>query len=200
MIEYKNLSFSNNFNEKFKQIIARAVDTSAPNTPVDNYIECNVCHQSCKDIHAHEREKYEPYEKIFNDSVVSISFEEIIDSDIWNWKAVERTTAYLPIWNMQEKWKQLSYFISQLKQPVQIICKSERYWTLLIDTYEQHKQELIKLLIFLSQVTIVNYLPDEKEIQELKAIFEKHDRDERRPVFSKIQNKDQRIESGDYYL
>jgi hypothetical protein len=137
---------------------------------------------------------------MFDEVVTSLSFEQIIGSDIWNWKAIERTSVYLPIWNASEKWNQLSSFISQLKEPVRITSRSERYWTFLIDQYEQNKLELIKLPTLFAKTTFVNYLPDWDEIRNLKAIFDKYDQEEQPTVFSKWQRNDQRVESGIYYL
>lgn len=198
--EYKNLSFSNNFNEKVQEIIERVTSINNHTTVVDTYVQCNVCQQSCKDLQAHDRENCEPYEKMFNTVTSSLSFEQIIGSEVWNWKAVERTSLHLPIWNTDAKWNQLSRFISELTEPIRIICNPEQYWTSLIDTYEQNKVEIIKLPIVLSQVSVVNFLPDTDEIQTLKAIFDKYDQAGQRNIFSKLKNKDGRIESGDYYL
>ncbi len=198
--EYEKLSFSNNFNEKLKEIIKKAMEANTNSTPTDKYVQCNVCHQSCANKHAHERENYELYEKMFHDFVQSVSLEQIIGLDIWNWKAVEKTSIYAPIWNAHEKWNHLSKLIQQLQEPVRIVIKSEQYWTLLIDKYEQNNLELLTLPTIVAKTKIVNYLPDSDEIKNLKGIFDKYDQEEEPNLFSKFQNNDQRTESGYYYL
>jgi hypothetical protein len=198
--EYENLSFFDNFNEKFQEIIDKTIVNNTHITPIDKYVQCHVCHQSCKDIRVHDRDNVEPYEKMFNNINTSISFEQIIGSEIWNWKAVEKTSVYLSIWNAQDKWNQLSYFISQFQQPIEILIKPSRCWTSLINRYEQNQSELIELPRLLSQTTLISYLPDSNEIENLKTIFDQYDREEQRSIFSKLQTNDQRIQSGNYYL
>ena len=198
--EYDKLSFSNNFNKKIEEIIDTAINISSNTTSVDKYAQCIVCCQSSANTHAHKRENCAPYEEMFDHIVMSLSFEQIIGSDIWNWKAIERTSVYLPIWNARETWNQLSPFTSQLKEPVRIISKAEQYWTFLIDQYEQNKLELMKLPTLFTKTTVVNYLPDVNEIQNLKAIFDKYDQEEQPSAFSKLQRNDQRVESRGYYL
>ncbi|CAM4806709.1 unnamed protein product [Rotaria magnacalcarata] len=201
VVEYTSLSFSNNFNEKLIEIIRRAAtDASIDIDTVDTYIQCNVCRQSCLNRQAHERENREPYERLFNDQMKLITLEEIIDRDLWNWQAVEKTSTYLSLWNAHDEWNQVPDLIEQLKNSIEIICKPERYWTLFIDKFEQDKVELMKLPALLSKTVIIDYLPKIDEIEQLKTIFDRYDQEEQRGLFSKIQNNDQRTTSGYYYL
>ncbi|CAF1137434.1 unnamed protein product [Rotaria sordida] len=126
---------------------------------IDTYGSCNVCRQSYLNRHLHERENCEPYENLFSNTMKPITLEETIDIDLWNWKAVEKTSVYFPIWNAQKEWGESLSLIEQLKDPVEIICKPERYWTLFIDKYQQNQLELMKLPKVLSQIAIIDYLP-----------------------------------------
>ncbi|CAF1601505.1 unnamed protein product [Didymodactylos carnosus] len=125
--------------------------------------------------YVHERENCEPYERLFDKPGKPLALEEIIGSDVWNWKAVEKTSVYLPIWNPREKWNELPCLIQQLKEPIRIMCTSERYWTLFIDRYDNDKTELMKLPKLLAQTTFIDYLPNSNEVQQLKSIFDKYD-------------------------
>ena len=200
IIEYEKLSFSNNFDDKIRQIIDSAIRNAKPSSSIDNYVQCYVCHQSSNNTYAHEREKCEPFESIFKDHSLVPSLEQIIGSEIWNWTAVEKTSIYLPIWNAREKWNQLSYYISELKQPIEIICNPQRCWTLLIDHYEQNQTKLLELSTLLAQTKFVEYLPDVNEIQNLKIIFDKYDQEEQRSAFSKLIKNDQQTISDHYHL
>lgn len=200
LLEYEKLSFSNNFNEKTRQIIDNAIRNAKTNSSIDNYVQCSVCHQSSYSAQAHQREKCEPYESIFKNESSVPSLEQIIGSDIWNWTAVEKTLIYLLIWNARDKWNQLSYYISEFKQPIEIICNSKRCCTLLIDKYEQNQTKLLELPTLLAQTTVIEYLPDSNEIQNLKNIFDRYDHEEQRGTLSKMFNNDQRTMSGHYYL
>ncbi|CAF1165611.1 unnamed protein product [Rotaria sp. Silwood1] len=158
--EYETLSFRNNFNEKFIEIITKIDnDNNTKIDAIDTYGSCNVCRQSYLNRHLHERENCELYENLFSNTMKPITLEETIDIDLWNWKAVEKTSVYFPIWNTQKEWGESLSLIEQLKDPVQIICKPERYWTLFIDKYQQDQLELMKLPKLLSQIAIIDYLP-----------------------------------------
>ncbi|CAF3873318.1 unnamed protein product [Rotaria sp. Silwood1] len=199
--EYETLSFRNNFNEKFIEIITKIDnDNNTKIDAIDTYGSCNVCRQSYLNRHLHERENCELYENLFSNTMKPITLEETIDIDLWNWKAVEKTSVYFPIWNTQKEWGESLSLIEQLKDPVQIICKPERYWTLFIDKYQQDQLELMKLPKLLSQIAIIDYLPVMDEVKELKKVFDKYDQEEERGIFSKIQNNDQRTTTGHYYL
>ncbi|CAF4077500.1 unnamed protein product [Rotaria sordida] len=175
--EYETLSFRNNFNEKFIEIITKMDnDNNTKIDAIDTYGSCNVCRQSYLNRHLHERENCEPYENLFSNTMKPITLEETIDIDLWNWKAVEKTSVYFPIWNAQKEWGESLSLIEQLKDPVEIICKPERYWTLFIDKYQQNQLELMKLPKVLSQIAIIDYLPVMDE------------------------NNDQRTTTGHYYL
>lgn len=200
MNEYENITFSDNFQSKLEEIIENAMTNLGQNVPVDKYVQCRVCHQSCKDIHTHQRDNNEPYEKMFNNVLQSVSFEKILSSDIWNWQAVERTSVYLPIWNAREHWNQLIRLIDQLEEPIRIVRKQDSCWTLFIDEYEQNRSSFLQLPEVLSRTTILNYLPDENEIRQVKSIFDQYDREEDQNFFSKLQNTDERVESGNYSL
>ncbi|CAF1228750.1 unnamed protein product, partial [Didymodactylos carnosus] len=155
---------------------------------------------SYENKHVHQRQNCEPYEALFTKAKKSLSLEQVIDSDIWNWKTVEKLSSYQTIWNAHETWKKLSHLIFDLKEPVRIISNPERCWILLIDKYQHHQEELMKLPILLSKTVFINYLPNSEEIQKLKTIFDKYDQEEEPSVFSKLQNNDQRTQSGNYYL
>ncbi|CAF1186028.1 unnamed protein product [Didymodactylos carnosus] len=175
--DFDNLSFTNNFSvEKVNEIINRAIADESISQISVPYVQCNVCHQSCASKHLHERENYEPYGRLFSESSIeSLSLEQVTGSDVWNLKAVDKTSVYLPMWNACKKWNDLSHSIQQLKEPIQIIQESKRYWTLFIDKYEKDKVELTKLSQQLAGTTPVTYLQDMDEILQLKSIFDKYD-------------------------
>ena len=199
--QYETMTFIDNFTVRFYEILKTFRSTFDEIYDVDNYVQCKVCHQTSLDERVHRRQNVEPYEDLFKDSTL-ITFEQIIDPSIWDWKSVRVTSIYLAIWNSNQQWNQMKQMCEYVRRPVEILQQSfgQRYWSAYVDRYNNEKQTLSVLPEILSHIKFIDFVPDSKEILELKHIFDRYDQNEDMGLLTKLKiENDQRTSTGNSY-
>ncbi|CAF1542008.1 unnamed protein product [Didymodactylos carnosus] len=110
ILKYKNLTFIDNYNEKINEILKEFMYSNDTIMDIDNYIECEICHQAWLNRNNHQQQNVEPYERLFNKTMAipsSLTLQQIIDPNIWNWHSVNITSIYSSLWNKHQQWNNI---------------------------------------------------------------------------------------------